>query len=91
MARFFSFNTELWDPSHRFQTSWLVSPYVLASIRLLIVSGSPLSLIQIIQIHRSVIRPGGLSVLVLLRHLDIAGILLIFGDRSYMRRERHIA
>ncbi|KAI1366011.1 hypothetical protein F5Y08DRAFT_302396 [Xylaria arbuscula] len=36
MARLFGFSNELWDPSHRFQTSWLVSPYVLAAIRLLI-------------------------------------------------------
>ncbi|KAI0909213.1 hypothetical protein F4823DRAFT_448850 [Ustulina deusta] len=28
--------TGLWDPSHRFQTSWLVPPYVLFGIRLLI-------------------------------------------------------
>ncbi|GAW11840.1 hypothetical protein ANO14919_011930 [Xylariales sp. No.14919] len=27
---------DLWDPSHRFQTSWLVPPYVLFAIRLLI-------------------------------------------------------
>ncbi|KAI0977011.1 hypothetical protein F4678DRAFT_132173 [Xylaria arbuscula] len=28
--------THLWDPSHRFQTSWLVPPYALFAIRLLI-------------------------------------------------------
>ncbi|TGJ86648.1 hypothetical protein E0Z10_g2080 [Xylaria hypoxylon] len=36
MARLFAFGTDLWDPSHRFQTSWLVPPYVLFAIRLLI-------------------------------------------------------
>ncbi|KAI3318530.1 hypothetical protein HD806DRAFT_511925 [Xylariaceae sp. AK1471] len=35
MARIFAFGTDLWDPSHRFQTSWLVSPYVLFGIRAL--------------------------------------------------------
>ncbi|KAI1323519.1 hypothetical protein F5Y16DRAFT_383412 [Xylariaceae sp. FL0255] len=29
----FKFGTDLWDPSHRFQTSWLVSPYVLFATR----------------------------------------------------------
>ncbi|KAK2625478.1 hypothetical protein QTJ16_004790 [Diplocarpon rosae] len=29
----FSFGTELWDPSHRFQTSWLLPPWVLFGIR----------------------------------------------------------
>ncbi|KAK5634827.1 hypothetical protein RRF57_010540 [Xylaria bambusicola] len=36
MARLFAFDTGLWDPSHRFQTSWLVPPYILGAIRLLI-------------------------------------------------------
>ncbi|KAI0432381.1 hypothetical protein F5Y09DRAFT_302034 [Xylaria sp. FL1042] len=36
MARFFTFGDQLWDPSHRFQTSWLVPPYVLFAIRLLL-------------------------------------------------------
>ncbi|KAI0541888.1 hypothetical protein GGR58DRAFT_391180 [Xylaria digitata] len=38
MSRLFAFGTamDLWDPSHRFQTSWLVPPYVLFAIRLLI-------------------------------------------------------
>ncbi|KAI8624067.1 hypothetical protein F5Y19DRAFT_338131 [Xylariaceae sp. FL1651] len=35
MARILAFGTDLWDPSHRFQTSWLVSPYVLFGIRAL--------------------------------------------------------
>ncbi|KAI0505681.1 hypothetical protein F5B22DRAFT_498323 [Xylaria bambusicola] len=36
MARLFAFDAGLWDPSHRFQTSWLVSPYVLGAVRLFI-------------------------------------------------------
>ncbi|KAI1160726.1 hypothetical protein F5B18DRAFT_496331 [Nemania serpens] len=36
MARVFAFGTDLWDPSHRFQTSWLVSPWVLFGIRALL-------------------------------------------------------
>ncbi|GAP88724.1 hypothetical protein SAMD00023353_1201390 [Rosellinia necatrix] len=32
----FAFGTDLWDPSHRFETSWLVSPYVLFVIRALL-------------------------------------------------------
>ncbi|KAI5920698.1 hypothetical protein F4810DRAFT_404003 [Camillea tinctor] len=32
-TKVFGFGTDLWDPSHRFQTSWLVSPYVLFAIR----------------------------------------------------------
>ncbi|KAI1114979.1 hypothetical protein F5Y14DRAFT_150827 [Nemania sp. NC0429] len=36
MARLFAFGTDLWDPSHRFQTSWLVSPWVLFGIRALL-------------------------------------------------------
>ncbi|KAI1127120.1 hypothetical protein F5Y10DRAFT_243465 [Nemania abortiva] len=36
MARFLTFGADLWDPSHRFQTSWLVSPYVLFGIRALL-------------------------------------------------------
>ncbi|KAI0003447.1 hypothetical protein F4779DRAFT_630724 [Xylariaceae sp. FL0662B] len=35
MARVFAFGTDPWDPSHRFQTSWLVSPYVLFALRAL--------------------------------------------------------
>ncbi|KAI1500282.1 hypothetical protein F5X99DRAFT_252456 [Biscogniauxia marginata] len=31
----FAFGTDTWDPSHRFQTSWLVSPYVLFAVRAL--------------------------------------------------------
>ncbi|ORY54809.1 uncharacterized protein BCR38DRAFT_357541 [Pseudomassariella vexata] len=29
MVRPFKFGSELWDPSHRFETSWLLPPYVL--------------------------------------------------------------
>ncbi|KAI0107878.1 hypothetical protein GGR51DRAFT_515417 [Nemania sp. FL0031] len=36
MARIFGFGKDLWDPSHRFQTSWLVPPYVLFGIRALL-------------------------------------------------------
>lgn len=31
------FGTGLWDPSHRFETSWLLPPYVLCGIRALFV------------------------------------------------------
>lgn len=27
------FGTDLWDPSHRFETSWLLPPYALAAVR----------------------------------------------------------
>lgn len=33
MLNDFKFGTDLWDPSHRFETSWLVSPYVLFALR----------------------------------------------------------
>ncbi|KAI0016162.1 hypothetical protein F4780DRAFT_783518 [Xylariomycetidae sp. FL0641] len=33
MVPTFTFGQNLWDPSHRFQTSWLVLPYVLGGIR----------------------------------------------------------
>ncbi|KAI1155847.1 hypothetical protein F4825DRAFT_405873 [Nemania diffusa] len=36
MARLFTLGENPWDPSHRFQTSWLVSPYVLFGIRALL-------------------------------------------------------
>ncbi|KAI1082060.1 hypothetical protein F5B20DRAFT_46194 [Whalleya microplaca] len=35
MPRVFALGTDPWDPSHRFQTSWLVSPYVLFGLRAL--------------------------------------------------------
>lgn len=38
MLAAFRFGTDLWDPSHRFETSWLLSPYVLGACRALIVS-----------------------------------------------------
>lgn len=38
MLRAFRFGTDPWDPSHRFETSWLVSPYVLFALRALFVS-----------------------------------------------------
>lgn len=37
MAGPFALSTGVWDPSHRFQTSWILPPYVLGAIRLLIV------------------------------------------------------
>ncbi|KXJ91557.1 hypothetical protein Micbo1qcDRAFT_163321 [Microdochium bolleyi] len=36
MARPFALNTGVWDPSHRFETSWILPPYLLGAIRLLI-------------------------------------------------------
>ncbi|OHE92708.1 hypothetical protein CORC01_11989 [Colletotrichum orchidophilum] len=36
MLAAFRFGTDLWDPSHRFETSWLLSPYLLAACRALI-------------------------------------------------------
>ncbi|KAK2601688.1 hypothetical protein QQS21_004763 [Conoideocrella luteorostrata] len=32
----FSFGTDLWDPSHRFETSWLLPPWILFACRALI-------------------------------------------------------
>ncbi|KAK0115658.1 hypothetical protein ONS95_000072 [Cadophora gregata] len=32
-AQHFKFGTDLWDPSHRFETSWLLPPWVLFGIR----------------------------------------------------------
>jgi len=37
----FSFGTDIWDPTHRFETSWLLSPWVLFFIRALFVSRKP--------------------------------------------------
>lgn len=37
----FSFGTTPFDPTHRFETSWLVSPYVLFAIRALLVRPPP--------------------------------------------------
>lgn len=34
----FRFGTDLWDPTHRFETSWLLSPWALFFCRALIVS-----------------------------------------------------
>ncbi|KAJ0161637.1 hypothetical protein CTA2_5878 [Colletotrichum tanaceti] len=36
MLAAFRFGTGLWDPSHRFETSWLLSPYLLGACRALI-------------------------------------------------------
>jgi hypothetical protein len=33
----FKFDHDLWDPSHRFETSWLLSPWALFAARALIV------------------------------------------------------
>ncbi|POR35484.1 hypothetical protein TPAR_04302 [Tolypocladium paradoxum] len=38
----FSFGSGLWDPSHRFETSWLLGPWLLFLCRALIVSPPPL-------------------------------------------------
>lgn len=38
----FRFGKDLWDPSYRFETSWLMPPYVLAACRALIVSLAPI-------------------------------------------------
>jgi len=35
MAPVFAFGKDLWDPSHRFETSWLLPPYVLSFFRAL--------------------------------------------------------
>lgn len=35
------FGTDLWDPSHRFETSWLLPPYALAAVRATFVSLKP--------------------------------------------------
>ncbi|KAH6702891.1 hypothetical protein DL95DRAFT_174479 [Leptodontidium sp. 2 PMI_412] len=32
-AQHFKFGTDLWDPSHRFETSWLLPPWILFAIR----------------------------------------------------------
>ena len=32
------FGNDLWDPSHRFETSWLISPWFLFACRSLLVS-----------------------------------------------------
>ncbi|RAL68248.1 hypothetical protein DID88_008949 [Monilinia fructigena] len=29
----FKFGTDVWDPSHRFETSWLLSPWTLFAVR----------------------------------------------------------
>ncbi len=33
----FTFGSDLWDPEHRFQTSWLLSPKILFFVRALFV------------------------------------------------------
>ncbi|KAJ9130866.1 FAR-17a/AIG1-like protein [Pleurostoma richardsiae] len=35
MLRAFAFGKDLWDPSHRFETSWLLPPYALFAVRAL--------------------------------------------------------
>lgn len=35
--RALKFGTELWDPSHRFETSWILPPWVLFGCRATIV------------------------------------------------------
>ena len=41
IKQIFSFGTDLWDPSNRFQTSWILSPWLLFACRALIVSLPP--------------------------------------------------
>lgn len=41
-AQNFKFGTDLWDPSHRFETSWLLPPWVLFGIRAVVVRPPPL-------------------------------------------------
>ncbi|KAJ1327533.1 FAR-17a/AIG1-like protein [Microdochium nivale] len=36
MVHPFALSTGVWDPSHRFETSWILPPYLLATVRLLI-------------------------------------------------------
>lgn len=36
----FSFGSDLWDPSNRFETSWFLSPWALFACRALIVRSS---------------------------------------------------
>jgi hypothetical protein len=38
LRRIFWFGGDIFDPSHRYETSWLVSPWVLFGIRAFIVS-----------------------------------------------------
>jgi hypothetical protein len=38
MRQAFAFGKDLWDPSHRFETSWILPPYALFAARALIVS-----------------------------------------------------
>lgn len=38
LPRVLAFGTDPWDPTNRFFTSWLISPYVLAALRGLFVS-----------------------------------------------------
>lgn len=38
MVKAFKFGDDLWDPSHRFETSWLIPPYALFACRALFVS-----------------------------------------------------
>lgn len=42
-AQHFKFGTDLWDPSHRFETSWLLPPWILFAIRAAIVRPFPSS------------------------------------------------
>lgn len=39
--RAFKFSTEVWDPSHRFETSWLLTPWMLFAVRATIVCIDP--------------------------------------------------
>lgn len=39
MARVFAFGKDRWDPTNRFETSWILPPYVLGFCRALFVSG----------------------------------------------------
>lgn len=35
------FGTDLWDPSHRYETSWLLPPYALFAVRATLVRSIP--------------------------------------------------
>lgn len=41
-GRPFKFGTDAWDPTHRFETSWLLSPWLLFFCRALIVRQTPI-------------------------------------------------
>jgi hypothetical protein len=47
-ANLFKFGDDIWDPSHRFETSWLLPPWVLFGCRAAIVRPFfPLPVVQV--------------------------------------------